>query len=76
MFLSTNDSENFLLFGQESTYQFSQLCFGFLLAPRVFTKMTKVLASKLSRHQINIMLYLANWLIAYPLIGPSTLTPT
>lgn len=50
----------------KSTYQFNRLTFDFLLAPRVFAQMTKVLAAKLSGRQVNIMMYLEDWLIASP----------
>lgn len=52
---------------RHKTYQFRCLPFGLSTAPRVFTRITKVVAAALRRQQIHIFMYLDDWLI----VGPS-----
>lgn len=48
------------------TFQFTELSFGFFLAPRVFTKTAKIIAAKLSTLSIRILMCLNNWPMPAP----------
>lgn len=48
------------------TLQFIVLVFGFALGPRIFTKVTKVLAYILSTKQVDVSLYLDDLMFSAP----------
>lgn len=48
------------------TYQFFQMPFGLSLAPRIFTKIIKVLAKTLAAKGIKVLMYSHGWLISAP----------
>lgn len=43
--------------------QFTVLAYGFALAPHVLKKVTKVLASILTMKQVDIIMYLDDWML-------------
>ncbi len=62
------DHQRFLQFTYRNiTYQFQCLPFGLSTAPRVFTRITKVIVAALRRQHIHLYMYLDDWLI----VGPS-----
>lgn len=60
----------------ERTFRFTQLPFGFSLVPRVFTKIIKVLATKLAEKGVKIFMYLDNWMVAAPSQPQATKDPS
>ena len=46
----------------ELTYQFTRLPFGLSLAPRVFTKLTRVVATRLAEKGVTSLMYIDDWL--------------
>ena len=48
---------------QGQCHQFKALCFGLASAPRVFTKVMAVLGAKLHAQQVQVCMYLDDWLI-------------
>ena len=58
------EHQHFLAFSVEGeTFQFRALPFGLSTAPRVFTRVTRVVAAFLRRQGIQIFMYLDDWLI-------------
>ena len=47
----------------EVTFQFTRLPFGLSLAPRVFTKVTRVVANRLAEKGVASLMYLDDWLL-------------
>jgi hypothetical protein len=61
------DHRRFLQFVyKETVYQFRCLPFGLSTAPRVFTRITKVIAAFLRQKQVHLFMYLDDWLIVGP----------
>ncbi|KAK3893387.1 hypothetical protein Pcinc_002819 [Petrolisthes cinctipes] len=48
------------------TFQFTRLPFGLSLAPRVFTKLVRVVASRLAEAGVPTLMYLDDWLLHAP----------
>ena len=48
---------------QGQCYQFKALCIGLASAPRVFTKVMAILGAKLHAQQVQVCMYLDDWLI-------------
>lgn len=48
------------------TYQFTRLPFGLSLAPRVFTKLVRVVGARLAEAGVSTLMYLDDWLIHSP----------
>ncbi|XP_076030869.1 uncharacterized protein LOC143019053 [Oratosquilla oratoria] len=48
------------------TYQFTRLPFGLSLAPRVFTKLARVVGARLAEAGVSTLMYLDDWLIHSP----------
>lgn len=47
----------------KDSFQFTRLPFGLSLAPRVFSRLTKVVASRLATLGVNTLMYLDDWLV-------------
>ena len=50
----------------EDVFQFRVLPFGLNIAPRVFTKLTRVVAARLVDEGVNVLMYLDDWVIQAP----------
>ena len=66
MYLFTLASHLFSLFRSSLTYQFTRMPFGFAIASRVFTRLTRVVAKILVARGVRYLMYFDDWLLAAP----------